>query len=112
MIVDGVWIGKWNIAHLQLGITSNYNIAQATTIHTGLLSFLQPPLVVAWLQSSNKECPSRTRGSRSAIPNRLLKTVLLCPWSKSESRYDRRSVSRSWCQAPSGVEGQIFVTAR
>jgi hypothetical protein len=48
--------------------------------HTSLLSLLQPPLVVAWLQSSNKGYSSRPYGSRTALPNRRLKTVLLCPW--------------------------------
>jgi hypothetical protein len=42
------------ISHLQLGITSNYNDAQISIPHISLPSLLQPPLIVAWLQSSNK----------------------------------------------------------
>jgi hypothetical protein len=30
--------------------------------------------------------------------------------SKPKSRYDRRSVSVSWCRAPSGSQDQMFVT--
>jgi hypothetical protein len=56
----GFGLVNGSTAHLQLGITSNYNVAQTTTIHTSLPRFLQPPLVVAWLQSSNKDCSSRT----------------------------------------------------
>jgi hypothetical protein len=41
-------------------------------------------LGVAWLQSSMKGYSSRPCGSRTALPNRLLKTVLLCPWSPSQ----------------------------
>jgi hypothetical protein len=42
------------IEHLQHGIPSNCNAAQITVTHTSLLSLLQPPLVVGWLQFSNK----------------------------------------------------------
>jgi hypothetical protein len=62
------------IAHLQLRITRNYNAAQVTITHTSLLSLLQPPLVVTWLQSSNKGYSSHAYGSRTALPNCRLKT--------------------------------------
>jgi hypothetical protein len=65
------------IALLQLRITSNYNVAQISIIHTSFLSLLQPPLVVAWLQSSNKDYSSCPYGSRMALPNHQLKTLKL-----------------------------------
>jgi hypothetical protein len=55
-------------AHLQLGITSNYNAAHITINHTRLLSLLDHPLVVAWLQSSKKGYSSHKH-----------KNVLFCP---------------------------------
>jgi hypothetical protein len=61
------------IAHLQLGITSNYNAAQIIIVHTSLLSMLQPTVVVAWPQSSNKGYSSHPYGSRTALPNHRLK---------------------------------------
>jgi hypothetical protein len=70
------------IVHLQLGTTSrsNCNAAQTITTHNSLLSMLQPPLVVAWSQSSNKGYSSLPCSLRTALTNRRLKTVLLCPW--------------------------------
>jgi hypothetical protein len=47
------------VAQLQLGTTSNYNTAHITITHISLLGLLQRPLVVAWLQSSNRVCSSR-----------------------------------------------------
>jgi hypothetical protein len=53
-----VWVGnRIYCTHIQPGITSNYNAAQITIIYTSLFSLLQPPLVVAWLQSSNRAIP-------------------------------------------------------
>jgi hypothetical protein len=49
------WLVIGFLVHLQLGITKNCNTAQLTITHTSLLSLLQPPLVGAWLQSSNSD---------------------------------------------------------
>jgi hypothetical protein len=63
------------VAHLELGIMSNYNAAQITRTHTSLLSFLQHPLVVALLHSSNMGYSSYSYGSRTAFPNLRLKAI-------------------------------------
>jgi hypothetical protein len=47
---------------------------------------LQPPLVVPWLQSSNKGYSSHPYASRTALPNRRLKIVLLFPWLPSQGK--------------------------
>jgi hypothetical protein len=62
--------------------TRNYNcnVAKITITHASLLSMLQPPLIVAWLQSSNNRYSSSPDGLRTAPPNRGLKTAVLCPW--------------------------------
>jgi hypothetical protein len=67
-------------AHLQLEITSSYNATQVSITHIRFLSLSQPPLVVAWLQSSNKGYSSHPYSSRTALSNRRLKTVMLCTW--------------------------------
>jgi hypothetical protein len=79
-------IAKYNIvmclvtiARLQLRIKSDYNTAQITRIHTSLLNLLQPPLAVAWLQSSMKGYSSHPCSLRTALTNCQLKTILLCP---------------------------------
>jgi hypothetical protein len=36
-------------------------------------------------------------------------TSQLCVYSKSKSHCDWRPVSKSWCRAPSGAHGQIFI---
>jgi hypothetical protein len=72
------------IAHLQHIITSNCNSAQISITRDNLLSLLQLPLVVAWLQSANKGCSSHLYGPRNAFPNRRLTTVVLYPWSPSQ----------------------------
>jgi hypothetical protein len=121
--IDGILIG--NRIHCTLTSrdynTSNYNVAQITITHTSLLSFLQPPLVVAWLQSSNKGYSSRTYGSRTALPHRRHETVYCSAigfivriqglQSQSHIMTDGQSASQSWCQAPSGAKDQIFVTS-
>jgi hypothetical protein len=50
-------------AHLQHGITSNYDAEQITITHTNLFRLLQPPLFVARLQSSNMGYSSRPHAS-------------------------------------------------
>jgi hypothetical protein len=72
--IDGVWIGNRIYCTIKLGIKSSYNAAQITIIHISFLSMLQTPLVVAWLQSSNKGYSSATYGSRTALPNRRIDT--------------------------------------
>jgi hypothetical protein len=58
----------------------NYNAAQIIITHISLFSLLQPRLDVAWLQSSNKGYSSRPCSLRTALTNRRLETVPLCPW--------------------------------
>jgi hypothetical protein len=67
---------------------------------------LTTQLDIAWLQSSSSGYSSCPYSSRIALPNHWLKTdslkVVLRPM-----------VSQFfWCQAPSGVQDQIFVTLR
>jgi hypothetical protein len=83
---DGVWIGNWIYCSLT---TRNCNL-QFTISHTSLLSFLRPPLVVAWLQSANKGYSSRPWSLRTALTNHRRQRR-----SESESRYDRRSAGQS-----------------
>lgn len=51
--MSGLVIGF--VAHFELGNTRNYNAIQISITHISLRSLIQPPLVVAWLQSSNKQ---------------------------------------------------------
>lgn len=81
--IHGVWIGKWIYCTYNSGITSNCNAARIIITHTSLLGLLQPPLVVAWSQSSNKGYSSCPYGSWTALPHGWLKipriTSLDCP---------------------------------
>jgi hypothetical protein len=105
-----------------------YNAAEITITHTSLLRLLRPPLIVAWLQSSNKGYASRY-GLRTALNNRRLNTVLLCPWLRARGTGSpfsdcKSSQSQSYITTnghsavylgvkhPSGVQDQIFITVR
>jgi hypothetical protein len=96
-----------------------------TITHISHLSLLQPPLVVAWLQSSTSKerYSSRPYGSRTALANRQLKTTLLCPRPSSQGPrplYSDCLVTKvnvtmrlAFSQSVSlGVEPQIFIPLR
>jgi hypothetical protein len=70
--------------HFQLGIASDYNVTQISISRTSLLSLLQSPLIVAWLQTSNKCYSSRSYGSKAALPNRWNHNVPFLTWSPSQ----------------------------
>jgi hypothetical protein len=44
------------------------------------------------------------------VPKKDLTSIIEQPVSKSKSHCDWRSVSKSWCRAPSGAYDQIFIT--
>jgi hypothetical protein len=99
-------------SQLHVTITSR----KITITHANLLSFLQPPSVVAWLQYSNKGYSSSPYGSKTALPNRQLRLHcsthsfliraqgLLSQTDSSQSKSyvttDGQLPSLSWCQAP------------
>jgi hypothetical protein len=70
--VEGVWIANricWTLSYnweLQINM---YNASQISITHTSLLRLIQPPLVVAWLQPSNKGYSSDPYGSKTALLN-------------------------------------------
>jgi hypothetical protein len=58
-----------------LGSRNNYKTEWIAIIHTSLLSLLRPPLVVAWLQFSNRGYSSHPYVSPTPLHNLRLKTV-------------------------------------
>jgi hypothetical protein len=71
-----------------------------------------------WTIRSKYHCNCSTHKAFSVFGRRFLvtdfNTVILTvsqnSKSKSKSHYDWRSVSKSWCRAPSGTHDQIFIT--
>jgi hypothetical protein len=105
--IDGVWIGNWIYCILT---TCNYNYVYNTTLitvtHTSLLSMLQPPLVVAQLQSPNKGYFWHPCSLRTALTNRRLETVLYIQSSKLPLASSAQSFL---VLGPVGTHDHIFV---
>jgi hypothetical protein len=77
LTIDGIGLVIGFITYLKLVTTINYNTALITVTHTSLLSLLQPPTVVARLQSSNKGYSCHSCSLGTALRNRPLNTSLL-----------------------------------
>jgi hypothetical protein len=70
----------------RLVTASNTADPSASVFHGSGPHWLSPisQLDVAWIQSSNKGYSSRPYDSRTALPNRCLKTLLLCRWPPNQ----------------------------
>jgi hypothetical protein len=100
------------IGHLQLGITGNYNAAQITITPTSLLSLLQPPLGVVWLQYFNKGYSSRPCSLRTAPTNRRLRPPTSCRLSLLAHTYSRQSSVTQLDSAKARIRSRYIASGR
>jgi hypothetical protein len=115
--LDGVLIGYWIYWH-----HSELQVITAPPLISSLYSLLQHPLSLfpaCYVLTSRSLSTASSSGDCSASRSQVLlsqpplQNSCKFPQSrsaKSKSHCDWRSVSKSWCRAPSGAHGQIFIT--